>query len=256
VTKKPDFQKAKKNRIFQDVVDQIQEAIFCNQLNPGDFLPPERELRETFNVSRGTLREALRVLEHKGLIEIRLGTGGGSVVKHAGVEPLNESIAILIRSGDLSVHDIGEFREGIEGKIASLASVKADQSDINQLKKLLNRSETALKKGLTAWEEFLDIDQKIHKELAAISGNSLYTYTSQVIHNNIRRYYDRYLDKTERRMAENFQDLKEIVQAVENRLPEKALFFAESHVKNFNRRMKEKEALFSQKKITNAIVFQ
>jgi len=57
-------------------------------------------------------------------------------------------------------------------------------------------------------------------------------------------------------MAENFQDLKEIVQAVENRLPEKALFFAESHVKNFNRRMKEKEALFSQKKITNAIVFQ
>ncbi|MEA2058948.1 MAG: GntR family transcriptional regulator [Thermodesulfobacteriota bacterium] len=111
------FHKAKKNRIFQDVVDLIQEAIFNNKLIPGDFLPPERELRETFNVSRGTLREALRILEHKGLIEIRLGTGGGSVVKHAGVEQLNESIAILIRSGDLSVQISANSEKAWKGEL-------------------------------------------------------------------------------------------------------------------------------------------
>ncbi len=253
-SKKLVFHKAKKNRIFQDVVDQIQEAIFSNKLNPGDFLPPERELRETFNVSRGTLREALRILEHKGLIEVRLGTGGGSLVRQAGVEQLNESIAILIRSGDLSVHDIGEFREGLEGRVAWLASQKADSNDIKKLEQLIDQASKLLETGLSAWEEFLEIDQKIHKELAVISRNSLYRYTAQVIHDNIRKYYDKYLDKTQSRMNENFQDLKNIVQSVKNRLPEKAAFFAENHVKNFNRRMREKEAVFKQKELKKSMV--
>ena len=70
------FQKARKNRIYQDVVDQIEEAILDGKLKVGDILPPERALMERFETSRGTLREALRVLEQKGLIEIRLGKNG------------------------------------------------------------------------------------------------------------------------------------------------------------------------------------
>ncbi|MEA1969415.1 MAG: GntR family transcriptional regulator [Thermodesulfobacteriota bacterium] len=243
----PDFQKAKKNRIFQDVIEQIQEAIFSRKLNPGDLLPPERELRECFNISRGTLREALRVLEHKGLIEIKVGTGGGSVIKHAGVEQLTESIALLIRSRSLSLFDIGEFREGMEGKIAWLASKRADNNDIARLKKLLSLSEAAVKQGLSAWGNFIDVDQKIHKELALISKNSLYTYTSQVIHDNIGKYYDKYLDKTLNRMKENLQDLQDIVSSVENHMPEKAAMFAEKHVHRFNIRMREKETLSGKK---------
>ena len=62
------FKAAKQNRIFQDVVEQIQETILSGKLTPGEMLPPERELKEMLQVSRGTLREALRVLENKGLI--------------------------------------------------------------------------------------------------------------------------------------------------------------------------------------------
>ena len=75
------FRAAKQNRIFQDVVEQIQEAIIEGHLKVGDRLPPERELKEMLQTSRSTLREALRVLEQKGLIEIKLGMGGGAVVK-------------------------------------------------------------------------------------------------------------------------------------------------------------------------------
>lgn len=57
------FQEARQNRTFQNVIDQIQEAILQGRLKAGDKLPPERELKEMFNTSRGTLREALRVLE-------------------------------------------------------------------------------------------------------------------------------------------------------------------------------------------------
>ena len=74
------FEAAKQTKVFQNVVEQIQEAILDGRLTTGQTLPAERELKEMFSISRGTLREALRVLEQKGLIEIRLGVNGGAVV--------------------------------------------------------------------------------------------------------------------------------------------------------------------------------
>ncbi|MCP4118052.1 MAG: FadR family transcriptional regulator [Desulfobacteraceae bacterium] len=241
--KTPDFQRAKKNRIFQDVVEQIQEAILERRLEPGDVLPPERELRETFNISRGTLREALRVLEHKGLIEIKVGTAGGSIVKQAGMEQLTESFTLLIRSGSLTVIDIGEFREGIEGKIAALAAERATPDDIKRLDALIERAKAMNARGTKAWEEFLDMDQEVHKELARITRNTLYRLVSEMVHDNIRQYYDRFLDNTLDRMAENLKDLQEMVDAVKDHRPQEAARVSETHVHRFIVRMKNKEAL-------------
>jgi GntR family transcriptional repressor for pyruvate dehydrogenase complex len=77
------FEQVQQNRIFQDVTRQIEEAILSRQLKAGDRLPSERELQETFRVSRGTLREALRVLEQKGLVTIKTGAKGGAVVRES-----------------------------------------------------------------------------------------------------------------------------------------------------------------------------
>ncbi len=245
---KPEFQKEKKNRIFQDVVDQIQEAIFEGKLNPGDFLPPERELRETFNVSRGTLREALRVLEQKGLIEIRLGTGGGACVKEAGSEQLKETLEFMIRSGTLPLVDIGEFREGMEGKIASLAALRATEKDIKNMENLLKNALELARMGEVGWQDFLRADEAIHKEIANIAKNSVYKYLTQVVHDNIQRYYNKFLDFSESRIAENCDDLKNIVKAVCEHRVEDAGQLAEEHVKRFNIRMRAKEALTIQKR--------
>jgi DNA-binding FadR family transcriptional regulator len=237
---KTDFQKVKKSRIFQDVVDQIQEAILNRTLRPGDMLPPERELRETFNISRGTLRESLRVLEQKGLIEIRLGTGGGAMVRNAGTEQLTETLGLMIRSGTLSVRDIGEFRQGMEGQIARLATQRATPEDIACLGVLVEKAETMTLQG--AVEDFLDIDQAIHKELGRIAGNALYQYAAQVVHDNIRKYYDNFLEFTHERMEENLLDLKLIVGAIREHQPHEATRLAEQHVRRFNERMQKKEA--------------
>ncbi|MBW2297456.1 MAG: FadR family transcriptional regulator, partial [Deltaproteobacteria bacterium] len=113
------FHAASQNRIFQDIVDQIQEAILEGRLQTGDILPSERDLKEMFNTSRGTLREALRVLEQKGLIEIKLGVGGGSVVKEVSVDKISESLALLIRTQRVSLNHLAEFREAVEGIIAA-----------------------------------------------------------------------------------------------------------------------------------------
>ncbi len=235
-----EFQRVKKSRIFQNIVDQIRDAIFERRLNPGDMLPPERQLRETFNVSRGTLREALRVLEYMGLIEIKLGTGGGISVKQAGMEQLKESLTLLIRSGSLPISEIGEFREGIEGKIAALAAKRASEDDIKDLEELIGSAVEFKEQGLSAWEDFLDVDRRIHKKFAQISKNSLYSYSARIIHDNIRKYYDKYLDNTVDRMSENLEDLKSIVDAVKNHLPREAARFAENHVHRFNIRMGDK----------------
>ena len=79
------FKKAKQTRVFQDVVEQVQDAILNGKLKPGSKLPPERALKDMFNTSRGTLREALRVLEQKGLIDIKLGVAGGAKIGRAHV---------------------------------------------------------------------------------------------------------------------------------------------------------------------------
>ena len=240
------FQKATKSRIFQDVVDQIQEAILTRRLNQGDRLPPERELCETFNISRGTLREALRVLEYKGLIEIRLGTGGGAVVRSAGTEQFTETLALLIRFGHVSVADIGEFRAGIEGQIASLAAQKASNEDIAALDKLLEKLKEYKDIGVSAWDNFLDIDQKLHMEIAKISGNVLYKYVDDVVHENIARYFDQYLEVTNKGIIEIYNDLEQLTLAIKKKDCNLAAKIAEKHVHTFISLMREKEAIVAE----------
>ena len=242
----PGFQKATKSRIFQDVVDQIQEAILTQRLNQGDRLPPERELCETFNISRGTLREALRVLEYKGLIEIKLGTGGGAVVRSAGMEQFTETLALLIRFGKVSVIDIGEFRAGIEGQIAILAAQEASDKDIIFLDKLLEKLREFKDIGVSAWDDFLDIDQKLHREIARISGNVLYKYVDNVVHDNIRRYFDKYLEVTDDRIGETYNDLEQLVLAIKKKDYTLAGQIAQKHVNTFIALMRAKEAVISQ----------
>ena len=74
------FQSAKPNKSSEHIIEQIRKAIFEGQLKPGDRLPPERELTQSFEVSKATLREALRSLEVLGFLEIRKGAAGGPFV--------------------------------------------------------------------------------------------------------------------------------------------------------------------------------
>ena len=127
------FRKAKQSRIFQDVVDQIQGAILDGHIKAGDKLPSERELCEMLGTSRGTLRESLRVLEQKGLIEIRLGVGGGAIVKDPGGKQITESLAMLIRSQKISLRHLAEFREDVEGTVTGLAAERASDDDIRRV---------------------------------------------------------------------------------------------------------------------------
>jgi len=232
------FQQAKQNRIFQDVIHQIQEAILQGRLSTGDKLPAERKLKEIFKTSRGTIREALRVLEQKGLIEIKTGTSGGAIIKAVTTHQVSESLNLLIRSQKISLNNLAEFREGVEGIVTGLAALRAKKQDLDFLKSILKQAEEHLREGVTNWNIFINVDNNFHMALAQIAGNPIYESVLKTVHDNINPYYNRFLSKEEKIMKENYQDMSEIVKAVEKGLADKARSLAQDHVKRFNQFMK------------------
>lgn len=229
----PLFRPAKQNRIFEDVVEQIQEAILSGQLRDGDKLPPERELREMLQTSRSTIREALRVLEQKGLIEIRLGTGGGAVVKAVSSETITESLALLIASRSISIKHLYEFRERVEGDVAALATERCTPEHIAHLRRLLEAAHAEVQKGPDAARDFLHLDREIHYELSKITGNPIYIIILKTVHENIHRYFDHFLAMDQERLNENYNDLVQIVDSLGAGKGERARRLAQAHVRRF-----------------------
>ncbi len=235
------FQTARQTKVFQDVVAQIQDAILDGRLKTGDTLPSERQLKEMFNISRGTLREALRVLEQKGLIEIKLGVGGGSVVKDVNADQVSESLALLIRSQKVSLNHLAEFREDVEGIVAAHAAKRCTEADILKLKELLNEARKCIDQGISERDAFIEIDKQIHMTLAAVAQNPIYISVLHSVHENIHRYYEQYLSMEERELRENYQDLCDLVEMVEKGQADKARELARDHVQRFNQYMKRRE---------------
>ncbi len=229
------FKKAKQSRVFQDVVEQIQNAIISGQLEPGTKLPAERELKDMFNTSRGTLREALRVLEQKGLIEIKLGVSGGAIVKRIDAGTMVESLALLIRSGGVSLEHLAEFRIKIEGSLIELATARATQKDIEELDSLYSEAKGFYESG--NWEEFLKVDEQMHTYFGTMTKNPVFQFVQKTIHDNIHLYYEEYLPMNKERTLENLNDFKKIIAAMRKNDAETASEIIQDHVKRFNDKM-------------------
>ena len=232
------FKKAKQARVFQDVVEQIQDAILSGRLEPGSKLPAERTLKDVFNTSRGTLREALRVLEQKGLIDIKLGVAGGAIVKRIDAEPIIESLALLIRSGEVSLQHIAEFRIKIEGSIMELAAQHATKKDFKNLESLFCEAKVCYKNR--DWESFLKIDEKMHTHIGIMTHNPVFQFVQKSIHDNIHQYYKEHLDMNQKRALENLTDFEKIIAALKINDAKTASSIIMDHVKRFNYKMQTK----------------
>ncbi len=231
------FQKTNHNRIFEDLVNQIETAILDGRLKVGDKLPPQRDLVEIFQTSRASLREALRVLEQKGLIDIRLGVSGGAMVKRIDTEPVTENLALLIQHNKVSLEEIAEFREGVEGNAAALAAKRATPEDIQKMKRMLKIAAGHVDTGIAAWENFYKVDNAIHIAIARASGNTVYAFVLKMVHGNIQRYYKAHPLRDEPTMRENYTDLCDIIEAIEQRRATVVRSLVQSHVRRFNRYM-------------------
>ena len=231
------FREVKPNRIYQDVVGQIEEAIISGRLKPGDKLPPERELKDAFNTSRRTLREGLRILESMGLIEIRTGARGGAFVKDASSDEIRRSLGLLIRRRQTSLAELAEFREGVEGAAAALAAEKARPEDLARLEELLAQAGDLAAQGPAHWEEFLEIESRLHLTLTRMSGNLLYESVASTVLENIGTYYQDYLPRTREMLEEDYEDWRSIVKAIRRGHNRRATELIRDHISKFSRYM-------------------
>jgi GntR family transcriptional regulator, transcriptional repressor for pyruvate dehydrogenase complex len=161
------FRPVERRRAFEQVVLQIEEAIASGSLKAGDRLPPERELAVIFDVSRNSVREALRILEAFGVIAARQGRGpdAGSVitaVERNGLSGMLRLYATVLR---IPLRDLVEVRVALEAMNARAAATHADAGRLEELAREMGPEGDK--------DAFLRLDTEFHVALARASGNTL-----------------------------------------------------------------------------------
>jgi len=134
---KVELETIQKTKVYEEVAAQLERLILDGALKPGDKLPPERELAERFGVSRSAVREAIRSLELKGLVEPR--PGEGTLVRTPSIDSLLDPLASLLGHRLEVVHELLEVRSMIEPHLAGRAARNAGPEDIAQLEAILER---------------------------------------------------------------------------------------------------------------------
>ncbi|MEW6665220.1 MAG: FCD domain-containing protein [Thermodesulfobacteriota bacterium] len=134
------FSPYKSKRAFEDVAEQLQDAILGGKVKQGDRLPSERTLSEQFQAGRLTIREALRTLETKGLIRIRKGSGGGAYIQGGNQQKVASIIVDNLTLDGLTADQITEARVALECAIVQCAARKANDSDLSRLHQDLEES--------------------------------------------------------------------------------------------------------------------
>jgi GntR family transcriptional regulator, transcriptional repressor for pyruvate dehydrogenase complex len=119
------------------IVAEVREALFAKELRPGDFLGTEKDLAQRFDVSRIVARDALRTLEAQGIVEIKVGSGGGARIAQGNARLFAEALAVQLDLTGVSVAEIMEAQRAIECLAAELAAVNSTAEDHARLRRLI-----------------------------------------------------------------------------------------------------------------------
>jgi GntR family transcriptional regulator, transcriptional repressor for pyruvate dehydrogenase complex len=199
-----------KERLYQEIVDQIQQQILSGALKPGDQIPAERDLAERFGVSRTAVREAIKSLTEKGLIEVFVGRG--TFVTNLTTDRVVESITLLLRNEQHNVESLQEARALLEVATARLAASRRSDAHVARLRAITSEME----EEQSISPRLVDGDTEFHVEVARATGNPVLALFSQTIVAMLRA--ERlYREGVEIPLAAAFADHREIVDAIEDR---------------------------------------
>lgn len=162
-------------RMSGQIVTQISELIREGRLQPGDRLPAERELVTTFGVSRVTVRDALRVLEVMGLVQIRVGSAGGAFVTTPSPDVIGQTLSHLLAMRRFEPEQIAEVRLVIELGIFDLVVERITAEDLADLRELCAESRARLEAG----DYDTTLSLRFHSRLAACAHNPAISMLSE-----------------------------------------------------------------------------
>ena len=164
-----EIEPVKSTRIYEEIVRQVKQLIAEGKLKSGDRLPPERDLAEKFMVSRTSVREALRALQSRGLIDIRAGEG--AFIRDISVDTLIEPLALVILPHREAVGELFEARRLLEPAIASLAARRATREELGEMERILDAQAKEVAEGRTGVAQ----DAALHSAIAHSAHNRAIT---------------------------------------------------------------------------------
>ena len=216
------IQKIKYHRVYEDVIEQIKNLILEGNLSPGDVLPTERELAQSFGISRGTLREAFRILEREGLIEVR--PGGGRFLSKA-LDVAEDRSRIIDNIERATIMELLEARELFETGIVELAAKRATAEDIAEIEAAFDK-----------WGQ-IDLeaddrsgpDQAFHLSIAKATHNVVLINMIELHMDLLQRTLNRTADIPGRK-SEVYEEHLLIMQAIKDRDPVKAKLALLNHL--------------------------
>lgn len=178
------FKPIRTKRVYEQVVDQIQDLIQKGDLRPGDKLLSERELSELLGVSRSSIREALSALDFLGILDSRQGEG--TFIAAASEQQLTEHLAVLLTMERDANLEMLEMRKILEAAAASLAAQRARADDVLQIGEALQCMKADLDSGVLGEEN----DARFHRCVVDATGNKTLARTmslfSDLIVQNMR----------------------------------------------------------------------
>lgn len=174
------------DRLSDKIVDMIKEAIFTKRLNPGDKLPSERILVENFQASRVTVREALRILQYLGYLEIKRGSEGGAYILDIEDKCFNNYLVDMFLLGKIKASDVTESRLAVEPLAIRKATKNVNDKMLESLEQNIQKAEDYLKEEKYADARMVNLE--FHRILGEYSGNPVLYFMIDSIIGVIQKY--------------------------------------------------------------------
>jgi DNA-binding FadR family transcriptional regulator len=169
------------------IAERLRRQIARGELAIGERLPPEDELTATYGIARTTLREALRILESQGLLEIRRGRTGGPVVTMPRIGALAEGLAVTLQLRGTTAGDLDAARQLLEPRLAGRLAESHTADDLDALREAVARAAAAAQASDRA--AFGEAALGMHETIIARTGNTTLATISGLLHALVSRYY-------------------------------------------------------------------
>ena len=203
-------------RLYESAIEQIIGLVKRSELKPGDKLPSERELAEKFSISRGSLREAFRVLESKGLIKSK--PGGGRFIREIKKDAFIDTKNVILNLEKSSILELLEAREIFEVKIVKFAAERATAEEVKVIEEAFSR---VSEEGRTEDEKKIESDTEFHLAIARASHNFVFVNIIK-LHLDLLRDIREKTQQIPGRREERWREHQAILQAIKEHDSKKA----------------------------------
>jgi GntR family transcriptional regulator, transcriptional repressor for pyruvate dehydrogenase complex len=174
-----------KQRVAEEIVEQLRTLILTGQYTPGSKLPPERELSKRLGVNRASLREALKKLEHLGLVRIRQGDGTRvqNFMETGGIELVQHLLPLAGDGRPELIRDMLEFRRIFGREVGRYAAVRATAESLARLEQLADKADRTV-----AMLDLFELDFEFYVALTQAAGNAVMGLLINTVRDGVRAY--------------------------------------------------------------------